>query len=264
MKVNFWSRILRRPKNLGKLGTASTSVLLALLGLLLIVLRRKTGLALIVASVAGIFLLSMPVVATTLAGLLENRVEGRGGILGEAQAIVILGAGSYRAAPEYGGDTVAAVTLERVRWGARLQRLSGLPILVSGGNPFDGSTTEAAQMKATLNQDFAVDVKWTEEKSFDTFESAHFARQILAGTKIDRIALVTHALHMRRARLVFEQAGFRVIEAPTGFSTLRPPGILNYLPSAQGLDVSAAVFHEAIGLGWYHVRLAARGQRGQQ
>jgi uncharacterized SAM-binding protein YcdF (DUF218 family) len=119
-------------------------------------------------------------------------------------------------------------------------------------------------MKATLNQDFAVDVKWTEEKSFDTFESAHFARQILAGTKIDRIALVTHALHMRRARLVFEQAGFRVIEAPTGFSTLRPPGILNYLPSAQGLDVSAAVFHEAIGLGWYHVRLAARGQRGQQ
>ncbi len=157
MKVNFWSRILRRPKNLGKLGTASTSVLLALLGLLLIVLRRKTGLALIVASVAGIFLLSMPVVATTLAGLLENRVEGR-----------------------------------------------------------------------------------------------------------DRIALVTHALHMRRARLVFEQAGFRVIEAPTGFSTLRPPGILNYLPSAQGLDVSAAVFHEAIGLGWYHVHLAARGQRGQQ
>ena len=118
--------------------------------------------------------------------------------------------------------------------------------------------------KSTLNQDFAVDVKWTEEKSFDTFESAHFARQILAGTKIDRIALVTHALHMRRARLVFEQAGFRVIEAPTGFSTLRPPGILNYLPSAQGLDVSAAVFHEAIGLGWYHVRLAARGQRGQQ
>ena len=239
-------------------------LLLALLGLLLVVLRRKTGLALLVASLAGIFLLSMPVVATTLAGLLENRLAGRGGNLGEAQAIVILGAGSYRAAPEYGGDTVAAVTLERVRWGARLQRVSGLPILVSGGNPFGGSTTEAAQMKAALNQDFAANVKWTEEKSFDTFESAHFARQLLAGTKIDRIALVTHALHMPRARLVFEQAGFHVIEAPTGFSTLRPPGILNYLPSAQGLELSGAVFHEAIGLGWYHMRLAVHGQRGRQ
>lgn len=239
-------------------------LLLALLGLLLLFFRRRTGLALLVASLAGLFLLSMPVVATTLAGLLENRPADGAGNLGDAQAIVILGADSYPAAPEYGGDTVGAVTLERVRWGARLHRLSGLPILVSGGSPFATRTSEAAQMKAALNQDFRTDVKWLEEKSFNTFESARYARQQLAGAKIDRIALVTHAMHMPRARLVFEQAGFRVIEAPTGFSTLRPPGILNYLPSSQGLELSRAVLHEVIGYGWYHVRLAAGGQRGQQ
>lgn len=239
-------------------------LLLAVLGLILLFFRRRAGMALLVAALAGLFLLSMPVVGTTLAGLLENRPPDGIGTLDDAQAIVILGAGSYPVAPEYGGDTVGAATLERVRWGARLHRLSGLPILVSGGSPLGASTTEAAQMKAALNQDFRTEVKWLEEKSFNTFESAGYARQQLGGVQIDRIALVTHALHMPRARLVFEQAGFHVIEAPTGFSTLRPPGILSYLPSSRGLELSGAVLHEVIGLGWYHVRLAARGQRGQQ
>ena len=239
-------------------------LLLATLGLLLLGLRRKAGLALLVASMAGLFLLSMPAVATTLAALLEPRYASGALNLEGAQAIVILGGGSYAAAPEYGGDSVAAATLERLRWGARLHRLSGLPILVSGGSPFATGTSEAAQMKAALVEDFRTDVKWLEEKSLDTFESARYARQLLAGAKIDRIALVTHAIHMPRARLVFEQAGFRVIEAPTGFSTSRSPGILNYLPSSHGLELSSSVLHEVIGYGWYHVRLAASTQRGQQ
>ena len=239
-------------------------LLLALVGLLLLFFRRRTGLALIMAAVAGLFALSMPVVAAALAGLLEDRPTDGAGNLDGAQAIVILGGGSYPVAPEYGGDTVGAATLERVRWGARLHRLSGLPILVSGGRPFGTRTSEAAQMKAALNQDFHTAVNWLEEKSFNTFDSARHARQQLAGEKIDRIALVTHAMHMPRARLVFEQAGFRVVEAPTGFSSLRPPGILNYLPSAQGLELSRAVLYEVLGFGWYHVRLAADGQRGQQ
>jgi uncharacterized SAM-binding protein YcdF (DUF218 family) len=253
--VKALSAILLPPLNL---------LLLALLGLLLVCFRRRTGIALIAAALAGMFLLSMPVVATTLAELLEIRLADGAGTLDEAQAIVILGAGSYPAAPEYGGDTVGADTLERVRWGARLHRLTGLPILVSGGNPFGTSSTEAAQMQAALSQDFRTDVKWTEERSYDTFASAHFTRALLAGARIDRIALVTHALHMMRARLVFEQAGFRVIEAPTGFSTLHPPGILNYLPSAHALELSSEVLRELIGSGWYHLRIAAGGQQGQR
>ena len=136
--------------------------------------------------------------------------------------------------------------------------------MVSGGSPSGTSTSEAAQMKATLDQDFRVEVKWLEEKSINTFESARYAGQQLADAKINRIALVTHALHMRRARLIFEHAGIHVIEAPTGFSTLRPPGILNFLPSSQGLELSYSFLHEVLGLGWYHVRLASMEQKGRQ
>jgi uncharacterized SAM-binding protein YcdF (DUF218 family) len=238
-------------------------LLLAGLGSLLLMFRRKGGWALLVMSLAGLFVLSMPVVATALAALLEHRPASGSDNLADAQAIVILGAGSYPAAPEYGADTVSAPTLERLRWGARLHRATGLPVLVSGGNPNAIRTSEADQMKIALNQDFRTDVKWLEDKSFNTFESARYVRQQLAGAKVDRIALVTHALYMRRARLVFEQAGFRVIEAPTGFSTLQSPGILDFLPSSHGLGVSRAFFHEVLGLGWYHVRLAAGGTKGQ-
>ncbi|CAN0508566.1 unnamed protein product, partial [Phaeothamnion confervicola] len=170
----------------------------------------------------------------------------------------------YQGAPEYGTDTVSGTTLERIRWGARLQRLSGLPIMVSGGKPYATDASEAAQMKAALNQDFQANVKWLEEQSLNTMESARNARLQLAQARIDRIILVTHALHMRRARLAFEQAGFRVVEAATGFSTLHPPGILNFLPSAQGLELSQACFREILGLGWYHLRLFASKQKAAQ
>ena len=50
-----------------------------------------------------------------------------------AQAIVILGGGVRRNAPEYGGDTVGRLTLDRVRYGAFVARATGLPVLVTGG-----------------------------------------------------------------------------------------------------------------------------------
>lgn len=232
-------------------------LLLGFLGLLVLSFRRRTGLVLLVVSLAGLSLLSTPVVGNFLAGLIETSPPRQTAALADSQALVVLGGGSYPEAPEYGGDTVSSATLERVRWGARLHRLSGLPIMVSGGSPFGTRSSEAAQMQAVLVQDYGAQAQWLDEKSLNTFESALNVRQQMAGAKIDRIALVTHALHMRRARLVFERAGFQVIEAATGFSTHGPPGILNYLPSSHGLEGSQAALHEALGLGWYHLRLAA-------
>ena len=51
----------------------------------------------------------------------------------DAEAIVILGGGTRRNAPEYGGDTLGRLTLERVRYGAQVAKLTALPVLVTGG-----------------------------------------------------------------------------------------------------------------------------------
>ncbi len=80
---------------------------------------------------------------------------------------------------------MAATPSVRPRWNAcdgerGCTRATGLPILVSGGSPYATRTSEAAQMKAVLEQDFRTEVKWAEEKSFDTFENARYARRLLA------------------------------------------------------------------------------------
>ena len=65
----------------------------------------------------------------------------------EAQAIVVLGAGKRTHAPEFGGETVNRLALERLRYAATLARETRLPMLVSGGAPA-GDTPEASLMEA--------------------------------------------------------------------------------------------------------------------
>ena len=79
MSLKLLSSTLLPPLNLLLLGT---------LGLVMARFRRAGGLALLIASMVGLFLLSMPAVGTALAGLLENRHVDRTVGLEGAQAIV--------------------------------------------------------------------------------------------------------------------------------------------------------------------------------
>ena len=73
-----------------------------------------------------------------------------------ADAIVILGGGTYFHAPEYAGqDTISDATLIRLRYGAKLQRETGKPILVTGGKPLGNSISEAQQMRIVTGTGFS-------------------------------------------------------------------------------------------------------------
>ena len=148
-----------------------------------------------------------------------------------AQAIVVLTGGDSR-----NGEA------------ARLHLETGLPVLASGG---DG---EAAAIKKHLQSDFHVPVKWTENKSLNTEQNALFSGQILASENIQTIILVTHALHMRRARRMFEDRGLEVIPAPTDFSTHPPLEWRDFLPGTEGLKLTQSALHEVFGLVWYRMR----------
>jgi uncharacterized SAM-binding protein YcdF (DUF218 family) len=67
--------------------------------------------------------------------------------------------------------------------------------------------------------------------------------------------LVTHASHMRRARMAFEHAGLQVVPAPMGFTT-RGAGnpVAGAFPSAHGMWMTRTAWHEVIGLAWYRLR----------
>lgn len=231
------------------------SLLLVLgLGIFLLYRRRKSAKAAFLGTFVLIWLATTPYVAESGLHLLEARTAALD-TSRQADAIVILGGGTYFHAPDYAGqDTISEQTLVRLRYGARLQRETGEPILVSGGKPLGNRLSEAQQMKAALEQDFRVPVRWTEDTSDNTFENAHHSFGILQHQGIRRIYLVTHAWHMPRAAKVFRRAGFDVIEAPTGFTTRYRTDLLAFLPRAESLVDSKIFVHETIGLLWYQVR----------
>ena len=169
---------------------------------------------------------------------------------------MVLG-GGVRAAPEYGGDVVNAVTLDRLRYAAHLSRLYKKPILVTGGNPTGRRIPEGVAMKLSLATDFGVDARWAETTSNTTDENALNSYAILAPLGIDRILLVTDGWHMPRSRFAFEHAGFKVTEAP---SSLGEPAAtpLAWLPSTSALYESGFALREWLGLAWYRLKSALR------
>ena len=232
------------------------------LGILLLYRRSKFAKPLLLAAFGLLWIASTPYFSGNALRLLETRTtaldsrhpDGRSQT---ADAIVILGGGTYPSAPEYAGmDTVSDATLVRLRYGAKLQRETGKPILVTSGNPLGNSTSEAQQMRVSLEQDFQTPVRWTEDASDNTFENARYSFQILQKAGIKKIYLVTHAWHMPRSAEAFRRAGFEVTEAPTAFTTRHQTGPLAFLPNAESLYGSKIFVHEIIGLLWYRVKLA--------
>ena len=230
-------------------------VLLALFGLWLSRRRSRRwqygGIALAAAALLALLALSTPIVGHALMSPLQPHPPISPAQLKSAQAIVILGGGTYYGAPEYGGDTIGGPSLERVRYGARLARASGLPLLVTGGAPY-GGRAEADSMREVLEREFGVAVRWVESTARDTEESARLSAPLLASARISRIALVSHVWHLPRAVPLFERQGLQVVAAPTGFSAPSPSLLENLLPT--GLAGSRWALNEYLGQLFYRLR----------
>ncbi len=171
------------------------------------------------------------------------------------QAIVILGGGRLKEAPEYDGhDIPNAHTLARLAYGARLHRESKLPILVTGGTPDGAGESEAAVMARMLREEFQTPVRWLEEESDNTAENAQRSVPMLKQAGIQRILLVTDAMHMPRAQAIFKRYDIAVVPAPTRFQSAPPLSAADFIPKASALANSHYAMHEWIGLYWYRLR----------
>ena len=108
-------------------------------------------------------------------------------------------------------------------------------------------------MKAVLEKEFEVPVKWMEEGSRNTRENAYKSFAILKKDGISHIALVTHAWHMPRASREFEQAGFKVVPAATAYTKRYRTDVFSFIPTAGALQKSWLFLHEVIGMWWYRL-----------
>ncbi|HAF54379.1 MAG TPA: hypothetical protein DCL01_03975 [Thauera sp.] len=226
------------------------------LGLLLIRSRPRLGSVFAWSGVVINVLLITPFSVSWLVRQVEYAETLDAAAAREAQAIVVLGAGRRVYAPEFGGETVNRLALERLRYAAHLARSSGLPILVSGGAA-RGDTPEALLMERALAQDYGLRARWVESASRDTRENAAFSAVHLEAAGVRRVLLVTHAMHMKRARDAFEAAGLEVIPAPTawlggGAAGTGDDQALIRLPSQNTAYAGWFALHELLGQIAYH------------
>ncbi len=179
------------------------------------------------------------------------------GAAATAQAIVVLAAGRMEQAPEYDGTHVPDyIALARLRYAARLQHQTGLPILVTGGNRSKDALHEskAASMARALREDFHTPVRWIEGDAETTADNARNSRRMLDTAGIRRILLVTDAMHMPRSEKVFSESGLEVITAPTVFLSRTGFDFAELLPTAEAMRLSYYASYEWMGILWYRVR----------
>jgi uncharacterized SAM-binding protein YcdF (DUF218 family) len=220
--------------------------------------RRRVGLTLLCVSSLALWLLSCHAVAVWLSQTLlpqttalppdriaQLRLQG-------AQAVVVLGGGVLREAPEYSQAQPNATTAERLRYGLKISRESGLPLGFAGGIGWAAAGQKdqpsEAQAALALAQDYRQNIRWIDAQSRDTAENAYQMRTLMSQDQIRRIVLVTHAWHMPRSQAHFEKAGFEVMAAPMGFVRPRTRPALEWLPSARGLMASQEVLREWLAL----------------
>jgi uncharacterized SAM-binding protein YcdF (DUF218 family) len=205
-----------------------------------------------------LYALSVPPVSDRLLAPLERRA-GDPSPPWKGDVIVVLGAGARGG----GGDLTGsgAPTEEgcaRLLAAARLHRLTGLPVVVSGGAVFPGKPAEAPILARFLAGLGVPEGAVTAEgEGRDTRENGERCALLLARTGRKAPLLVTSAYHMPRALLLFRHAGIVPRPVPCAFRTWpgKVRGAEEWLPSAAALRDSAAALREYLALAYYRAAL---------
>lgn len=210
-------------------------------------------------SISLLYLFSIPLVSRTLASWIEpNEIFAIEQVPNDSRtALVIPGCSRYGSPPEYSQDDVSPCSLIRLRYAAEiLTRLDpSPPILISGGRVHGEVEAESEIMARIMTDRFNYPVRWLETDSKDTYENASESARILEQHGIRNIILVTHALHMKRASLLFENAGINVFPAPTYFinNDRRGFSLYSITPTSEVLNQTRNLLKEILGLLWFRL-----------
>jgi uncharacterized SAM-binding protein YcdF (DUF218 family) len=218
-----------------------------LLGLLVMRRRRRLGVAITVVSCALLYALSTPLVGGLLISSLEAAQPPTQGA-DEPGAIIILGADGERTPDQLVRAEPGPLSLQRLAGAAIIVREKKLPVLITGGKVGEGQPAVADLMADLFKDAFDLPVEWRETRADNTCENARFSAELLRKAGVTSALVVTHAWHMPRAILSFQQAGFPIIPAPLHADTHEIRAVSDFLPHTSAWVRSFYALHEWIGL----------------
>ena len=222
--------------------------------LLIFLKRRKVGIFNLTLGLLLWIFCSAPF-SNYLIGTLESEFDITPNVTGDS--IILLGGGIIDGVPDFSGfGTPTDSMLGRIVTAVRIQKKSGIPIIVSGGRVYKNVSSEAQIAKRFLvDLGVAAGQILVEENARDTYENAKYTKEICLRKNYQRPILVTSAFHMKRALLAFQKIGLDVIPYPAGFRSknVQDLGWFSYLPRSGSLEGTADAIHEYLGILFYRL-----------
>jgi len=145
--------------------------------------------------------------------------------------------------------------------GLRLYKQNIAPLIVMSGG--SGNILEENQKESDRMTDFLIefgvdkDKILSENKSRNTRENAFFSKKIMDNYQIEKIALVTSNIHMKRSIKVFEKLNYKVF--PYNSQIFRIPRNINrfdpfvFFPNVENLFISSQIIYEYFALMLYKI-----------
>ena len=230
----------------------AASACLLLAALIALGFRRKVvAIALVAAGLGWSALWSLPLVSDTLRTSLERANPAMAvRELPRADAIVVLaGGGGYARMDREGLDLDDMHDSSRIGAGARAWFAGVAPVVVLSGGVGPPRHREADNMARVITRlGVPRSSLLLEDRSHSTRENAAYTARLARTHGIRRVVLVTSAIHMPRASLLFRQAGLDVIPFPVPERAARGHWRERWLPSRRALWRSGRAFKEYAGL----------------
>ena len=183
---------------------------------------------------------------------LESRYTQQSAV--KADVIAVLGGGAVSGVPDIEGEgALAAAGMNRLATGMRLQRMLGVPLIVSGGQVFKDSGEAEIAKRVLISMGVKENMVYTDTKALNTRQNA---QNIIVASKEKgwkRIIVVTSALHIPRAMQNFaavKDSDMEVTAYPcdylsSGKIVISP---FSFVPQAYALDLTAMALKEYLAL----------------
>ena len=234
---------------------------LSVIALLLLWRRKqKSASVFLLAAILVLWVSSMPIVAGSLLGKLEQQYPAMALEDIPASGCIVLLGGSVQPVAPPRVDVELSEAADRVYKAAMLYRAGrGNVVIAAGGrqpwSPFEQSEAEAMRV---LLVDFGVPASaiLLDETSRNTRENAINAKVLLEKSGCKKPLLVTSAAHMKRSVATFERAGVDVFPVSADIRVIHTKGLalFDFLPSAGALNTTTNATREWIGQKVYQMR----------
>ena len=222
--------------------------------------KRKPAVFFIVAAMAVLWVCSMPIVANTVLGKLEQRYPAVAlSEIPDSKCVVVLGGALEPVRPPR-VDVNLLDSVDRISKTASLYRAGKAKVvIVSGGNqPWSPQLKSEAVETRTLLVAWGVsaDAIVVDETSRNTYENAFNSRTLLRESKCKIPLLVTSAAHMPRSVASFASLGVEVFPVSADVRAVRTLRltVFDFIPDTRALEMTTTAMREWTGQKIYRFR----------